>query len=862
MSMEKTATKDKKEMFVDWLIGRYKPVTVNNIFMAVITADEFLEAKSLSKKSVFSLDPLQAHSLLSSLQGNKVFHFQHRQESTILQKASGELRAFLQAHPQPITSTISNELVEQPKQIEKDKLTKQTLPNKIANTSVDEFLIDYAHINSYTYAIPISITYFGDVFPVSNWMMTYVKACTYLYEDYLNVFQNLIEHPIIGTQRDFAKTDSHYGMTRPIEFFPGVWVETDLSIMDMVKRIALWLDRCNVDYENLTIRYIERRSLEGSDNITKDLKVLTSAKAWKETAHIVIAKEAFENWMIQIAGLARRSAQSYSSAVKVAGEYVVEFCIDTKPLYCMSESVRIQNCIDSLFKYAAFVKINKSQHNRYRVALGKYIEHCRAGSAGSPPLSMESDDLSEKKKNQYAVIIANDFPNGFRANAIYWARTRKYFAERYADCTESNEEITRYMEAVGVWRDGILFNVTDNKQNPLLEEIKQAVVDVLASRASCVYTESLFGRYHIRLANELHIYTENAMTEAVCAVSGGEYIKRYNYFLRHSGEANTTKDIMEYLREVACPQTYDELGEALWFIPIVVLKRIMTTTPKIVRTAEGVYMFAPAFPVSAIELRDIIELIHRELSIKKYLLDTRLRKLVEEELPAVAINTESYSLIGWRNALGYLLKEYFFFAGRIISNIGEPVDMAQVYRNFAMERSNFSLQELTDFSLELETGIYYDALYEVAIRVSETEFVNQEQIQFPVAEIDTVLDTFCREAYIAIKEVTIFLHFPLVGHCWNSYLLESYVNRFSKKYWLIHQNFTSQKCYGAIVKRTSSVIDYDALALDVLENSMQWSNKESALQLLVNEGYQARKSYSSIEVILQKAKLRREQKEQ
>lgn len=859
MNTAKSDQTDIKKLFIDWLTKRYKPFKVNNMFMALSIADEFLQLKLLSKKSVFLLESIQAYRLLLDLSGNKIFRFQHRKEASVLQKASSELRTFLKINLQVSDEVIRQQststlLVEVAEQIEKNKVAEQKL------------LVDYDYIDSYAYTIPSSITYFGVEVTVSNWTMAYIEVCAFLYEDYPGVFQNLIDHPIVGTRRDFAKRDS--GMTRPHKLFPDIWVEINLSVTDIVKRIVLWLDKCNVDYENLVIQYTKREPfIEGADNTTRNLSCLNPDKTGNEVSNIGVAKKTFEEWMIQSVGLAPRSAQSYSSAVKVAGECVVEFCIDNKPLYCMSESVHVQSCIERLFTYVEFTHMNESQHNRYRIALEKYLEYCRASDSGilqstySPQTIVQpSEDLSDEKKKQYAAILAENFPNGFRANAIYWARVRKYFSERYEECTECNEEITKYMEGVGVWRDGNLFNVTDNKENSLLEEIKQTVVNVLATKASCVYIESLFERYHMRLANELQIYTEKSMAEAVCAIANGEYIKRYNYFLNLGGEANTARDIIEYLKESASPENYDNIRSQLWFIPIATLKRIMTTTSELVRTAESTYMFAPSFPVSAAELLDIITLIHRELSVKSYLLDTRLRELIKEELPAVAINTESYSMLGWRNALGYLLRKHFSFAGRIISNLGEKLDMAKVYRGFAMERRNFTFQELMDFSFEFKIGVYYDALYEFAVRVSETDFVNRNQIIFPIDQIDAVLDTFCQDDYIAIKDITIFLHFPIVGYCWNTYLLESYVSNFSKRYCLIHQNFTNQKCYGAIVKRISSITNYDDLVLEVLTKSMLWSNQKSALQLLVDEGYQARKAYSGIDSILPTAKLRREKK--
>ena len=61
-----------------------------------------------------------------------------------------------------------------------------------------------------------------------------------------------------------------------------------------------------------------------------------------------------------------------------------------------------------------------------------------------------------------------------------------------------------------------------------------------------------------------------------------------------------------------------------------------------------------------------------------------------------------------------------------------------------------------------------------------------------------------------------------------------------------------------MVRQDSGIENYQELIIDVLAHSNQWNEKNSALELLVEQGYQQRKRYADIEKIVHKAKLLRE----
>ena len=111
-----------------------------------------------------------------------------------------------------------------------------------------------------------------------------------------------------------------------------------------------------------------------------------------------------------------------------------------------------------------------------------------------------------------------------------------------------------------------------------------------------------------------------------------------------------------------------------------------------------------------------------------------------------------------------------------------------------------------------------------------------------------------------MKKIKSFSLFPEAGFPWNSYLLQHYVSDYSEKYKLIHNGFNANSSDGAIVKRDSGISSFDDLIIAALADSEIDLSKASALQYLCDEGYLARRRYSSIEQLLIKAIALRNQK--
>ena len=719
--------------------------------------------------------------------------------------------------------------------------------------------------------------------------------------------------------------------------------------------------------------------VEENDNPSGNMVAITSAAE---------GKAAFENWLINGAGLAVRSAQSYASAINVAGQYSVRWGFSEKELFYILDAEQVYQISMKLLANPEFAQLNDGQHNRYRGALSKYWDYCKALSGGvtvtatiknvpeqedeikknrigfiawaqsqqmqkaailaylsdikkcsefaqennyikeehilliqdantlervflemrkdrrfvelnnerqkrpvsamnkliafrratasgreqtpvvsapvtpiekpvqRPNVAVSTASVDPQVKERYTAILAENFVDGFRpAKAIDRNRFRMYYSDMFGEeLTEDDERFVRTLMKVGTLRDERIFVKDETEQKDLLEEINDIITETFKDGASCIYLDCLFTRFQEQLAEMLHIYNVDSLESVLFSSGKRNYFKRYNYLFGYNKEPAPNRDVIEYMKKSHLPVTYSEIENGLWYVPLDKIKHTLVTTPGIVNVASEAYLYAPNLPVSENEIQQIAELISHALLQRNYISDVELMQLIEEHCPSVLMNTPDYPMWGLRNALAYLLRDKFSFRGAIISDKDEEISMAEVFSDFCQRSEHITVDELKQFASELSTVIYWDSVYSEMVRVNQNEFIRKDQIHFDVEQTDSVLDSLIPSAYTPIKTINLFLHFPAIDVPWNNFVLESYVAHYSKKFRLLHASFTATDCCGAMVRQDSGISDYRTLIVDVLAKNTAWKNKKDALQLLVDLGYQQRRSYSDIEKVMQEAK--------
>ncbi len=249
--------------------------------------------------------------------------------------------------------------------------------------------LDFDHIVSFSYITfaytkPVSFSYFDEkISEVSSWKDLYVQVLFCLMEDYPDKLYKMYNTNINrGKRADFGTLEASKSMTAPRKIRANFYAETSLCASAIVKKIRTLLDECNIDYENLQIKY-RKANLEVEDQSTTYDKY-GFEELYTEDIGIQGAEQ-FKKWMINQC-LSESQALNYASAIYDC-EQLAKLLILSQSIFYGADLESAKRVKAELTKTDAFNEINTRQHNRFGIAMEKYEEF------------LKYQDLRERSEN-------------------------------------------------------------------------------------------------------------------------------------------------------------------------------------------------------------------------------------------------------------------------------------------------------------------------------------------------------------------------------------------------------------------------------------------------------------------------------
>lgn len=331
---------------------------------------------------------------------------------------------------------------------------------------------------------------------------------------------------------------------------------------------------------------------------------------------------------------------------------------------------------------------------------------------------------------------------------------------------------------------------------------------------------------------------------------GKNYISKNKYY-----QPNVCESIKEYLVNAGKPVLTEKISEDLNNFDRNLIKKTIRGYGQFIRNAQNSYFYADIIKFSDDELSIISNHIEENIAQYFYISANELTEWIKRSLPDIIERYPFLSDLGLKNIVWYHLKDRFSFYGNIVSKAGEYLSISDVYAHFARSNDSFTIDQLTALRTDLGSNISFDAVYENSLRISEREFVSREEADFDIERTDNAIDQFCTGDFIPINDIDFFGSFPDAGFPWNSFLLEHYVADFSNKYKLMHTGYSVSKTSGAIVKKNSSISNYDELLSKYLaQSSINLDNSKVVLDYLCDASLLLMRRYKDIDQVMSEAK--------
>lgn len=565
--------------------------------------------------------------------------------------------------------------------------------------------------------------------------------------------------------------------------------------------------------------------------------------------------DAFYDWLRGEQGLAEATCRSYTSAVNCAEAYARDHDFVNRKLYTADLS-EAQITVKELLNDPAFIEMDNKQHHRFKAGLNKLLQYLAGISVTTSNVEASFD------VEPFNGVLVERFARGYRMGSpLELRKFKRYWEGIYGTSPEwSDDEISKRIALCGIVHEDKVYMpqkmLDDDTRMKLFSYINKSFQE----GKNVIYYEALFKEFSDDFLEHCMYNAEMLKAYLTYMNDNSYYIGRYFISKEANVRVSTYDEVKQCLEQKAMPMGYDEIYETLSHIPQQKIRNIIAQNSEFISNGRNEYFHISIFNISEDELEDISVIIQTAIDEKQFIGGNELVGSIKKKYPYIIDQNALLSDKGLRDAIGYKLADQFSFKGNIISRKGQALSMMEVFSDFCKQRSSFSLDELKILKQELDTVIYFEAVYANSLRISKDQFVSKNNAAFLPAETDEAIDRFCFGDYISLGKITHFGSFPDAGFQWNSFLLEHYVAMYSPSYKLVHSNYNEGVCVGAIVKKVSDIDTIDELIVDVLAKNGLPLQKEKSLQYLCDEGYLGRRSYAGIEQLLIKAKELRNQK--
>jgi hypothetical protein len=198
--------------------------------------------------------------------------------------------------------------------------------------------------------------------------------------------------------------------------------------------------------------------------------------------------------------------------------------------------------------------------------------------------------------------------------------------------------------------------------------------------------------------------------------------------------------------------------------------------------------------------------------------------------------------------------------GNIIAPKNRPLTVRDIIAKHCRDREEVTFDEINELERALCERTHSTCLvvaYEGMIRVRKDLFVADRRVHFDIPKIDALLEVVCPRDYIPLQAVRTFSQFPYPGYAWSSFLLESFVRRFSQvfRFDSLAPNSVSA---GAIIRQTAGFADYREILSDAAAKADCELTESDIVEFLCDQGYLGRNALGDSETILAGARVRRE----
>ena len=635
---------------------------------------------------------------------------------------------------------------------------------------------------------------------------------------------------------------------------------------------AFFPDRASLTSSRMFDRMVElyKTDRESFDRILAVAKSMVAGDMEMDTK--TNSQPSFSAWLVEM-DFKKFSPHQLILALEDASKYAVERKLSDLPYSQITDPKQFASVMSKVQSMRFFrithprtsryldpaIKLYRryliSRENSEMVEVPKIEEPQKNNKYQDVAFSLPIDEPKrETAAKDISSILKDHYQYGFKPDSYRELLRFRQFAE--ADrvvIPEDDDELKTAILSEGTIVDGKVFAKSDD----LGQELSGIVNTIVDSGTIVIYYEALMERHNEWMLS--HYITSEAMLKELLQknLKGIAFSKKFMAVGAKKTEKQAVTDEIKRIWGENKTCSVDEIGERLPYIPIGNIWRVISGNVNFVWVVEGVYLLVDRFIISEDEEAAILEYVETACNEKGFAsLSDVPREGIEEqnyEISQTAILSAIYNKV---------LNGKYILNGKILTKDNTGLDAVTILKQHLEGREKCTFSELADKVVELTGGtnrqFAFQALYDCMVRIDSDNYVADRFVSFNVDEIDSVLSGIITEHFCAVRDVTTFALFPVCGYPWNSFLLESYCYKYSKKYSLRLLNFNDKNA-GIIAEKNYGKSYVEMLAIALSGAKVELNEEEIGIYLF-QTGYMAKSKFGRLGEIAERARELREEK--
>lgn len=475
------------------------------------------------------------------------------------------------------------------------------------------------------------------------------------------------------------------------------------------------------------------------------------------------------------------------------------------------------------------------------------------------PASSEEDKLAQ--------VLREKFPDGLRQQNLAMKQYKARYEEMFGEALlVQNAMLMEKLRDIGEVRvDGRIYAKASGAEQGILEGIAKDLMRLLDESASSLYWPCIYEHYRNEFSG-LSIFTEDVMRSELMPLFSSDYVcdevisKRWE--TRSRGE-----EIRRLVTGSPVAISLTSIQEKIWYWPQNMVKKFLDGVPGIIK-AKDLYFYGPNVTLSDTEKQRLRDALLEDIAQKQFITNVRLREILEESCPGVAMDMSSLDDALLRKVLAMLYPADFIERAKGLFPAGHMKSGREQIQEYCHAHTKLSTSDIKWFAKQRGIlGNICNYVMDEMVRVSPEEWIRRDHVHFQGKEahiIQKIGQQMGEKTCMPLEEFTLFLSFPDIGIPWNSYVLESFLYKNDAilcPFSLVQANggVSDSGVYGAVIKKGYAIDSYDDVLIELLSRSPDWQTEQEALDFIVAHKLQVLRKLKQIGTIVKQAKRKRAQ---